>query len=249
MLDAFSCRNIRPKHIVLSSSRAVYGEGAWRAINGDIFYPEGRTPAMLTAGEWDPVAPDGSTLTALRHNSNETQTRPISIYGATKLTQEHILKAWCAAHEVPLTILRFQNVYGPGQSPFNSYTGIVTIFHRQAATGEQIKVYEDGRIVRDFVFIDDATDALVASIANTPVVNRTIDVGTGVPVTIYQAACMIANLYNAPPPTITGQYRNGDVRSACCDPEPLRHALAVSARVPFTEGSRRVAQWLSEQKL
>ena len=248
MLDAFSRRGIKPKHFVLASSRAVYGEGAWRDEHGSVFYPVPRSHAILSAGQWDPLPPSKEgRATALPHSAASIFPAPTSVYGATKLAQEHILSAWCGAMQVPLSVFRLQNVYGPGQSPFNAYTGIITLFIRFARKGQQLEVYEDGEIGRDFVFIDDVVSALVAGMQNPPTDRRTLDVGYGVATTILEAANTIAAQHSAPVPAICGKFRDGDVRWAVADPAPLAEQLDVRARVTFEEGARRVADWLIDR--
>jgi dTDP-L-rhamnose 4-epimerase len=170
---------------------------------------------------------------------------PSSIYGATKLAQEHVIRAWAAAMEVPATVLRFQNVYGPGQSPFNPYTGIINLFHRIAYSGGAIEVYEDGQIGRDFVFIDDVVDAICAAIDRPPSGLRLLDVGSGVPTTIADAARHIAALHGAPEPVICGKFRDGDVRWAVADVDDLEAQLAVRAQTDFlSAGAEKVGDWL-----
>ncbi|MSW97933.1 MAG: NAD-dependent epimerase/dehydratase family protein, partial [Actinobacteria bacterium] len=114
MLDAFSRASHVPRHFILSSSRAVYGEGSWQRSDGSIITPGQRTHAQLAASQWD-----FADAMALASESRTTVPAPTSIYGATKLTQEHILRAWTNARDTGLTILRLQNVYGPGQSLIN----------------------------------------------------------------------------------------------------------------------------------
>lgn len=248
MLDAFSQRGLKPKHIVLASSRAVYGEGAWREENGTVFYPVPRSHAVLAAGQWDPLPPSGKgKVLPLPHTAATVFPAPTSVYGATKLTQEHILNAWCGAMQVPLSIFRLQNVYGPGQSPFNAYTGIITLFIRLARKGQQLEVYEDGEIGRDFVFIDDVVTALAAGIAQPPAERRLLDVGHGVSTTIREAANTVARQHAAPTPVVCGKFRDGDVRWAVANPVPLSEQLGVKAQVSFEEGARRVGQWLIER--
>lgn len=248
MLDAFSRRGIKPKHVVLASSRAVYGEGAWRDEYDSVFYPAPRSHGILAAGQWDPLAPSGKgKVAALPHSAASVFPAPTSVYGATKLAQEHILNAWCGAMQVPLSIFRLQNVYGPGQSPFNAYTGIITLFIRLARQGQRLEVYEDGAIGRDFVFIDDVVSALAAGMANPPVERRLLDVGYGVATTILEAANTVASQHSAPTPAVCGKFRDGDVRWAVADPAPLAEQLGVRARVSFEEGARRVANWLIER--
>jgi dTDP-L-rhamnose 4-epimerase len=146
-----------------------------------------------------------------------TWPRPSNVYASTKLAQEHLLNSWCQAFGVPLSVLRLQNVYGPGQAVGNAYTGVLTYFARQIASGEQVEVYEDGEILRDFVFVDDVIDALARSIAQPPQGTRTIDIGGGGAVSLMNVASMMCELGNWTAPVINGKYRLGDVRAASAD--------------------------------
>jgi len=236
MLDALLASGHAPAHIVLPSSRAVYGEGAWETSDGDRFYPPARSRAALEAREWDPVGPDGRVGLPLSSSSTWTVPAPTSVYGATKLAQEHVLAAWVAGTGTALSVLRFQNVYGPGQSLTNSYTGIVALFGRLASEGKPIEVYEDGRIVRDFVFIDDVVDSVVAAIDDPPSRPRILDIGSGRPTTIDEVARIIAARVDAPVPQISGRFRVGDVRAASCDPRPAATALGFVAKWSLEDG-------------
>ncbi len=138
LLDALSRSAHVPDQLVLASSRAVYGEGAWKS-GSEIFYPAPRSHAQLEAGIWDPKGPTGDPAVPLASSADRTEPRPTNIYAATKLAQEHILAAWAAAHDTSLSVLRLQNVYGPGQSLTNSYTGIVALFARLATSNKRSK--------------------------------------------------------------------------------------------------------------
>lgn len=244
MLDAFARAGIIPARIVLASSRAVYGEGMWQDKSGLRFYPPPRTHEMLARGQWTPRSADGSEAIPLPHEAAVVAPRPTSIYGATKLAQEHVIAAWCAAFSTPLSILRLQNVYGEGQSPYNSYTGIINVFHRLAKAGEAIPVYEDGRILRDFVHVDDVTEVISLILASGERDNQTFDVGSGLETTIHDAARIIARLHQAPEPVICGKFRDGDVRAAVANAMAMQDLTGLSARVSFEQGSRRVGDWL-----
>ncbi|MFZ5665655.1 MAG: NAD-dependent epimerase/dehydratase family protein [Pseudomonadota bacterium] len=245
LLDALRRAQCRPQRILLSSSRAVYGEGAWQSEDGTIFYPGIRSRSQLAASRWDFRSPVSDLpARAMLHDAATVFPNPTSIYGATKLVQEHLLKAWCAANEVPHHILRFQNVYGIGQSPSNPYTGIINIFHHIARRKESIPVYEDGEIGRDFVWISDVVDACVAALIDPSPRSSTYDVGSGEATTIAQAAAVVAALHGAPEPRITGQFREGDVRWAVADIGSLKADLAVSPKISFAEGAEKVGEWL-----
>jgi dTDP-L-rhamnose 4-epimerase len=240
MLDAFTRVGHVPDHVVLSSSRAVYGEGTWVA-DGRLVHPGPRTHAQLTAGVWD---------LGERHlpsSAADTAPSPTSVYGATKLAQEHILSSWTGAHDVPLSVLRLQNVYGEGQSLTNPYTGIVSLFSQLARDGTAIPLYEDGEITRDFVYIDDVASAFVAALEDVPDRMRLVDVGSGVATTIRELATVIADYHGAPTPVVTGRFRDGDVRHAACDVTATRRELGWEPAVSLADGIARLQVWIEDR--
>jgi dTDP-L-rhamnose 4-epimerase len=246
MLDALY-RTAPPAHIVLPSSRAVYGEGQWEDGAGEVFAPDARRHDDLVAGIWDPRSPSGRSAVPLPSRADRTPPRPSNVYAATKLAQEHVINAWAAATGTAVSVLRLQNVYGPGQSLTNSYTGVVALFARLAAAGRPIEVYEDGVIVRDFVFIDDVADALAAAVARPPSGSRTVDVGSGAPTTIAEAAALLARLAGAPDPVVTGKFRDGDVRAASCDIARTRDDIGYAPAWGLERGLGTLLEWVREQ--
>ncbi len=246
LLDALNRAAHVPDQLVLASSRAVYGEGAWQ-YGSQIFYPQPRSHAQLVAGIWDPQGPANDPAVPLPSCAGRTQPRPTNIYAATKLAQEHILAAWTAAYDTNLSVLRLQNVYGPGQSLTNSYTGIVALFARLAREKCQLEVYEDGRILRDFVFIDDVVDALFAAVERPAAQPCCLDIGSGIPTTIHELAQQIAAICDAPEPIVVPKFRDGDVRAARCDIEPAKKELGWRPRWTLQEGLRALLDWIGEQ--
>jgi dTDP-L-rhamnose 4-epimerase len=247
MFEAFDRVGVRPEHIVLASSRAIYGEGQWLdPANNRVFSPGHRPVEQLERGEFKVVAPSGETARPLPQDQAETAPKPVSVYGATKLAQEHIATLWCLARRVPLSILRLQNVYGAGQSPHNPYTGIVGLFHRIAAAGSPIEVYEDGQIGRDFIYIDDVADCIASALKKPPESLRVIDVGTGKVATILDVARGIANLYGAPDPLISGAFRYGDIRWAVAATDGLESNFGFLPRIGLDEGNKRLSAWLGD---
>ena len=245
MLEALDRVGHVPEQIVLASSRAVYGEGRWvDPVNGLIFAPGHRSVDQLQRGQFAVIAPSGEPARPLPQNQSDTPPLPASVYGVTKLAQEELLTLWCAARGVPLSIFRFQNVYGAGQSPHNPYTGIVGLFHRVAAAGGRIEVYEDGLIGRDFIYVDDVARCVALGIERPPAARRLLDVGTGEAKTILEASKIIAALYGAPEPRISGAFRHGDIRWALAATRPLRDELGFEARIGFEEGNRLLGEWL-----
>jgi dTDP-L-rhamnose 4-epimerase len=142
--------------------------------------------------------------------------------------------------EVPLSILRLQNVYGAGQSLTNSYTGVLTFLARRALAGEAIEVFEGGGIIRDFVHVSDVAAALVAAVTQPGAVHSPVDIGSGEPVTLAEAAAVIAELANAPAPVITDRYRLGDVRAAFASIDAAQTVLGYAPRVGFRDGIKEL---------
>jgi len=242
MLDAFVRADKLPEKIVLTSSRAVYGEGAWADAEGDLVYPGQRSNDMLERGEWDFPG-----LTATPFQSRLVKPTPTSVYGATKLAQENILTSWCLAMGVTPVLYRLQNVYGPGQSLINPYTGIVSFFAQRAKAGEVIPVYEDGMIIRDFVYIDDVASSIVQGVLHSGANQDAYDIGSGEGTSILRLAELIAQNYGAPAPQINGKYRNGDVRSASCVIDDAKAALDWEPQVMVDEGIVRLCAWIDDQ--
>ncbi|MFQ4147197.1 NAD-dependent epimerase/dehydratase family protein [Arthrobacter sp. LAPM80] len=242
LLDGFIRNKTLPRRIVLSSSRAVYGEGAWRKEDGKLFYPGQRTSETLDKAEWDFA---GAEPTAM--NAAEVFPAPVSVYGATKLAQENILQAWAKSYGVETAILRLQNVYGPGQSLINPYTGIMSLFCRMAMGGRSIPLYEDGNVRRDFILIDDVASAIVAGAVSAQTHPTPLDIGSGEFQTIGTAAETIAARYAAPAPHVTGQYRQGDVRHAWADISAAKSVLGWAPRYNLEQGIVRLADWIDVQ--
>jgi dTDP-L-rhamnose 4-epimerase len=243
MLDALSRHRRIPSRILLTSSRAVYGDGAWMdPVSGDIAHPGTRGREQLARGEWD-----YGVWRALPFCAASTAVGPASVYGATKLAQEHILKAWCAAYGASLAVTRLQNVYGPGQSLSNPYTGIVALFCRLARAGRSIPLYEDGKMLRDFVLIDDVVSALLAVLDGPETVRDPYDIGTGRALTIADIGERIAALYDAPSPHVCGAYRFGDVRHASCRIEAIQRDLGWHPRFTIELGLARLQRWIETQ--
>lgn len=241
MLDAFVRHDAVPKTVLLTSSRAVYGEGAWADASGRLSYPGQRSAAMLEAGQWDFPG-----LTATPFEASRVKPTPTSIYGSTKLAQEHVLTSWCLALGSVPVLFRLQNVYGPGQSLTNPYTGIVSLFAQKAKAGERIPVYEDGQIIRDFVYIDDVVSAIVAGLDGVEASPDPWDIGSGEGTSILQLAESVAAVYGAPAPEVTGQFRNGDVRAASCDISRSTTDLDWRPQVMVDEGVRMLCAWLDD---
>jgi dTDP-L-rhamnose 4-epimerase len=155
-----------------------------------------------------------------------------------------MLLAWTAARGSALSVLRLQNVYGPGQSLTNPYTGIVSLFARLARAQRSLEVYEDGRIVRDFVFIEDVVEAVTAAVERPAAQPRLLDIGSGTATTVHDLARRLAALCDAPEPTVVRKFRDGDVRAASCDVERAVAELSWHPEWSLDRGLPALLEWI-----
>lgn len=230
--------------VILAGSRSVYGEGACVDAKGRPVAAAERLDADLSRGDFTPKDSQGQALTPVPTNAT-CVVAPASVYASTKLMQEYLLTQSFWGSDVAVGILRLQNVYGPGQSLNNPYTGVLSIFTRQIAEGKTLNIYEDGEITRDFVLVDDVVAAFVAMGRVDQMPRDIIDIGSGEAATILDVAQRLLRLLGAPDDryTITGAYRPGDIRYAVADITPAHAALGWSPGTTLDQGLKALVQW------
>lgn len=249
LLEALAARKGQFRKVVVASSRAVYGEGRYQ-LDGQYVYPQKRRDTDLAAGRFDPICPRTGKVMELVATDEDSRIQPNSVYGVTKYTQEQMTLVSCRALGIPAVALRFQNVYGPGQSLSNPYTGILSIFSTRILHGQSIDIYEDGKESRDFVFIDDVVDSIVRSVVLDDVADEVFGIGSGVPTSVLTVAQELCRQYGREVPLrVTGAYRVGDIRHNYAARDKARELLGFEARVDFASGIGRFAKWVLNQPL
>lgn len=247
LLEAIAARKDSIRRVVVASSRAIYGEGRYE-LDGEFIYPTGRVEADLSQGRFEPRCPTSGRELKVVATDEASRVQPNSIYGLTKYTQEHMTLLNCKALGIGAVALRFQNVYGPGQSLSNPYTGILSIFSTRIRHGRGIDIYEDGHESRDFVYIDDVVESLVLALSRQEATGEAFGIGTGVATSVMSVAQTLVELYGIEVPlTVTGAYRVGDIRHNFAETTKAEQLLDFRARVPFREGIGRFVQWVLEQ--
>jgi dTDP-L-rhamnose 4-epimerase len=240
------------RRVVLASSRSVYGEGRYRcqSCGAGPLFPPSRSAADLAAGRWDPICPTcGSVLSAERTHEDDP-TSPASIYAATKLAQEDLVRIACQALGIGYAILRLQNVYGEGQSLKNPYTGILSIFSTKLRHGSELPLFEDGEETRDFVHVDDVAEALACVLSSRKAPNAVINVGSGIGTSVRDVATLLADaLGKSRNLRVTGEYRLGDIRHNAADIGRLRELVGYEPQVDLADGIARFARWAASEEL
>lgn len=234
--------------IKLTSTRAIYGEGLWESVDGELINPDQRRKVDLDRQEWNPLSRRVACLKPAPVSALLLSPNPVNIYGSTKLGQEQMLTIWCAFYGIRLNVYRLQNVYGPGQSLWNSYSGIVSLFVRKAIIGEMINVYEGGGIIRDFVYISDVVNVLNENPPQTSQL-QIYDVGTGTPVTLLQVAKVVSEICGTDLVEISNNYRLGDVRGIYADTNSIKNMESFKEFKAISFGLEKLVEWAKPEIL
>jgi dTDP-L-rhamnose 4-epimerase len=237
---------VGPRKIVVASSRAIYGEGKYRCDEHGIVYPKGRLMDRLKAGKYEPICPMCNMECAPEPTSEDSPACPLSFYGLTKQVQEEMTFMFASARGFAAYALRYQNVFGPGQSLRNPYTGILAIFSNLARSGSPIQIFEDGQESRDFVFVDDVVEATWRCLLSESSTVQTFNVGTGERTTVLEAARQIVKYHQSTTPIlITGTFRQGDIRHNFADLSNIRSFTGFAPQFTFKAGLHHFLDWAS----
>jgi len=170
--------------------------------------------------------------------------RPVSVYGVTKLTQEHLIRT---ASKVPYTILRYQNVIGDGQSLYNPYTGIICIFSTLFEKNKEVRVFDSGTPTRDFIYVDDVVDATLACGDTQRTNYETYDVGTGTESSILSVALKLKDLLNSNSPVVVTDYhREGDIIHAKASTDKIADAIGWRSKYTLDYALKRFVEWFKK---
>jgi dTDP-L-rhamnose 4-epimerase len=244
LLDLLANEPNDVRRMLIASSRSIYGEGAYRTADGAVVYPSHRADADMAAGDFDVHAPGHGDLAVIPTDEN-AKLHPSSVYGITKQMQESLIMTVAPTIGIEPVSLRYQNVYGPGQSLKNPYTGILSIFSTLIRQGKEINIFEDGLESRDFVYIDDVVEATFRAATHPDAAGGVFNVGSGVATTVNEVVAALFAAFGTDVPTrVSGNYRLGDIRHNIADTTRLREVLGYSPAVGFRDGVTRFVDWV-----
>lgn len=250
LMDLLTNKKHSIQKVVVASSRAIYGEGQYECETHGMIYPSARAEADLLRGDFKVKCPHCNTNAKLVATSEESRVHPTSIYGVTKQVQEQMVMIAGEAVGLPVTALRYQNVYGPGQSLKNPYTGILSIFSTRILNNNPISIFEDGLESRDFVYIDDVVDATVMSLEMEEANGEVFNVGSGVPVTVLEVTKTLLEMYGSDLEyNISGNFRLGDIRHNFADLKKIKEKLGFSPKFSFAQGIKNFTDWVKTQQV
>lgn len=249
-LDYLANEKHSVKKMIIASSRSIYGEGKYKCASHGIVYPLARGGEHMRSGDFNVKCPTCASNVELMPTDENSKVHPSSIYGVTKQVQEQMFMITGKSLSIPTVALRFQNVYGAGQSLSNPYTGILSIFSTRIKNGNDINIFEDGLESRDFVYIDDIVDSIVLAIFNENADYKVFNVGSGYCTDVMTVAQSLKSIYGSESLiTISGNYRIGDIRHNYADLTYIRSEIGFAPKISFEEGLARFTAWVNQQSV
>ena len=236
------------KRVVLSSSRAVYGEGAYHCPEHGIVYPPIRSRAQLDRGDFLPACPVCGIPLSVVPTQEDRPLTPVSVYGWTKKHQEDLCQYAANTFDIPVVMLRYFNVYGSRQSLHNPYTGVVTVFYNRILAEKPTYLYEQGMPVRDFVHIRDVVQANVRALTSAISPGTAINIGSGQSLTIADIAQSLAKaLGHESSLQPNNEFRVGDIFACIADLTRARAQLGYQPTTNLDSGMHEFVAWAASQ--
>ena len=247
MLEVIREGKLAVKKIVVASSQAVYSEGAGTCPTHGLVFPAVRPVEQLRRGDWQVHCPICGAITISAPTPEDAPVGGETVYGLTKVDQEKLVLLWGKQIGVPTVALRYSCTYGPRQSIFNPYTGVIAIFCTRLLNNLPPVLYEDGEQTRDFSFVEDIARANLLAATTDKLDGLAVNVGSGKGVAIREIAEVLAGLLKIDiKPEARGEFRPGEMRHLTSDTNKVR-AAGYNPEVALEEGIARYIDWIRSQ--
>jgi dTDP-L-rhamnose 4-epimerase len=247
MLEVIREKNLPIQKIVVASSQAVYSEGAGICPKHQLVFPGVRPVEQLRRGEWEVHCPICGATTKSAPTPENAPVGGETVYGLTKVDQEKLVLLWGKQVGVPTVALRYSCTYGPRQSIFNPYTGVIAIFCTRLLNNLSPVLYEDGEQTRDFSFVEDIARANLLAAESGKLDGLAVNVGSEKGVSIRKVAEIVSFALKIDiQPEARGEFRPGEMRHLTSDTTKIRSA-GYKPQVELEEGIERYIDWIRSQ--
>jgi dTDP-L-rhamnose 4-epimerase len=247
MLEIIREENLPIRKIVVASSQAVYSEGAATCPEHGLVFPDVRPVDQLQRGDWSVHCPVCGAVTKSAPTPERAPVGGETVYGLTKVDQEKLVLLWGKQIGIPTVALRYSCTYGPRQSIFNPYTGVIAIFCTRLLNDLPPVLYEDGEQTRDFSFVEDIARANLLAAETDKLDGLPVNVGSGEGVSIRKIAEQISDALDIQiAPEVNNEFRPGEMRHLTSGTERIR-AAGYSPQVDLATGIRRYLDWIRQQ--
>jgi dTDP-L-rhamnose 4-epimerase len=247
MLEVIREKNLPIKKIIVASSQAVYSEGAAICPEHGLVFPTVRPVEQLRAGDWSVHCPLCDATTQSAPTPENAPVGGETVYGLTKVDQEKLVLLWGKQMGIPTVALRYSCTYGPRQSIFNPYTGVIAIFCTRLLNNLPPVFFEDGEQTRDFSFVEDIARANLLAAETDALDGLPVNVGSGRGVPVREIAAQIADALNIHiEPEINGEFRPGEMRNLTSGTDRIR-TVGYVPQVDLATGLDRYLDWIRAQ--
>jgi dTDP-L-rhamnose 4-epimerase len=247
MLEVIRDERVPVEKVVVASSQAVYREGAAVCDEHGLVFPFTRPTAQLAAGDYTVRCPICDEPAASTPTPEEAPMGGETVYALTKSDQERLVLNWGIQTGVPTVALRYSCTYGPRQSIFNPYTGVIAIFATRLLHGQPPVLYEDGEQTRDFCYVGDIARANLLAAQGDALDGLPVNVGSGKATSIREVARMVSEALDVNvEPVARGEFRPGEMRHLTSDICRAREA-GYEPEVDLGEGVWRYLEWIRDQ--
>ena len=248
MLEVIREDNLPIRKIVVASSQAVYSEGAATCPTHGLVFPAVRPVRQLREGDWTVHCPKCGADTVPSPTPEEAPVGGETVYGLTKVDQEKLILLWGKQYGVPTVALRYSCTFGPRQSIFNPYTGVIAIFCTRILNGLPPVLYEDGEQTRDFSFVEDIARANWLAAEHDALDGLPVNVGSGKGVAVREVAEQISAALNIPiAPEVNGEFRPGEMRHLTSGTARIRDGVGYVPQTDLATGIGRYLEWIRSQ--
>ena len=253
MLEIIRDEKLPIRKLLVASSQAVYSEGAALCPDHGHVVPLIRPVEQLRAGDFAvhcPVLVEGKACGKPTTSIPTPESTPgggETVYALTKVDQERLVLLWGKQTGIPTVALRYSCTYGPRQSLFNPYTGVIAIFCTRLLNHQQPVMYEDGGQTRDLCFVEDIARANLLAMESDKLDGLPVNVGSGRATSVRDLARIIAEKLGVDlDPLARGEFRPGEIRSLISDISRIR-TLGYEPSVTIEEGISRYVDWIKTQ--
>ncbi len=247
MLEVIREEKLAIKKIIVASSQAVYSEGAGDCAQHGLVFPNVRPVEQLRVGDWAVHCPHCDAVTTPVPTPENAPVGGETVYGLTKVDQEKLVLLWGKQSGVPTVALRYSCTYGPRQSIFNPYTGVIAIFCTRLLNDLPPVLYEDGEQTRDFSFVEDIARANLLAAETDQLDGLPVNVGSGRGVPIREVAEQISDALGIKiAPEAKGEFRPGEMRHLTSGTDRIQ-AAGYKPQVDLAQGIGRYLDWIRAQ--
>ncbi len=247
MLEMIRDHDLPIKKFIVASSQVAYSEGAAHCPEHGNVVPTLRPVEQLRAGDFAVHCPVCGKVTTSIPTPESTPGGGETVYGITKVDQERLVLLWGKQTGIPTVALRYSCTYGPRQSLFNPYTGVIAIFCTRLLNGQPPVMYEDGGQTRDLCFVEDIARANLLVATSDKLDGLPVNVGSGRATSVRDLANVIAGQLGIDiQPLARGEFRPGEIRSLISDTSRIA-SIGYKPSVTLEEGIGRYIAWIRTQ--